>query len=286
MSTTTSVKPVLLVAGRFDYAVVAPDIAEKLQLQAVRIRERIVKTTESIIETGCDLLAAQQAIEYGLFINWGRNEIGIEPRTAQNCMKAAKLAEKHGSETVSHLPPAALYKLASKSTPPEVVITVLARVEAGETMPAKLVADILVEARHQQRRLKKDQRQRERRSKKFHNRRAQEQLDAERRRVADETIVSEIAEKIVAKLGPEHAIFVREKLEQCGRPRSRGHRSQGAPSRTAGGAPPPGRRIAVLPAGPTGCGQKGDLRLHPTSSPLAIPRALAITRDFSFTVHP
>jgi hypothetical protein len=100
----------------FDYSVVSSDTAVRLQAQAERIKTRIKKTTEDIIEIGKDLLAVkQQRLDHGQFRAWVEREVGINPRSAQMYMAAARLFEKN--EIISRLLPTTVYRLAAPSTP-------------------------------------------------------------------------------------------------------------------------------------------------------------------------
>jgi hypothetical protein len=61
-------------------------------------------------------------------------ECGFTIRTAHNYMRAAELTDK--SETVSRLNPAAIYRLAKASTPPDVVDRVVEMLET-DTVPTE-----------------------------------------------------------------------------------------------------------------------------------------------------
>jgi hypothetical protein len=125
----------------FDY-----DIADKLKAHAERIRARIRKSTEDIIEIGRDLLAAQQhLLQRGQFDSWVEHEVGIMRRTAYAYMSAAKLYEK--SATVALLPPATVYRLTARSVPSTVVEIVTTKAAAGEIVPDAAVKEMISEAR-------------------------------------------------------------------------------------------------------------------------------------------
>jgi hypothetical protein len=140
----------LPLADRFDYGDVLPELATRLRAQAERIRGRIRKSTEEIIDIGRDLLAVKDELERGAFICWVETEVGINRRTAQAYISAAKLYEK--SATVALFPPATVYRLASKSAPAEVVETVIAKADAGEIVPEVVVQGMLSEAQARHRR--------------------------------------------------------------------------------------------------------------------------------------
>jgi hypothetical protein len=129
----------------FDYGIVAPEIVAKLRAQAKRIKNHHSRITTDIIEIGRDLIAAKQYLDHGQFVGWVEAEIGISARAAQAYMSAARLHEKNA--TVALLPPATVYRLAAKSTPPTVINTVVTRAAAGEIMHDAVVKDMIAEAK-------------------------------------------------------------------------------------------------------------------------------------------
>ena len=145
--------PGLILSTDF-YAGIAPEATSKLREQAALIREKITKTTADIIDIGRDLSAAKKYLKHGQFLIWVEAEIGIATRTAQAYMGAFKLAKK--CATVAYLPPAAVYRLAARSTPPVVVEKVIAKTVAGQAVTEKMVADMIAtikERRTEDRRL-------------------------------------------------------------------------------------------------------------------------------------
>jgi hypothetical protein len=100
---------------------------------AVRIRLRMSRTVEDIIEIGRDLKRVKEALGHGHFLRWIEAEFGMAERSAQNFMR---VADRFGSKsaTVADLPAAALYELAAPSTPDAVVEEVNERTAAGETV--------------------------------------------------------------------------------------------------------------------------------------------------------
>lgn len=93
---------------RFPYNALAVEHAEAARSAAERIK---VRTAAAILDTGRDLSAIKGLLAHGLFERWLRAEFGMTPRTAQNYMRAAALADAK-SETVSHLPPSTVYEIA------------------------------------------------------------------------------------------------------------------------------------------------------------------------------
>jgi len=133
----------------FDYSVIDADLASNLRRQATRIRTRIGKATQDLIDIGRDLLAAKKhLIDHGDFSKWVEAEVGIARRTAQAYMAIAKLAADKGA-AVALLPPTTVHRLASKSAPPEVVSEVVAKAQSGDVLPDSTVSEMILEARFQ-----------------------------------------------------------------------------------------------------------------------------------------
>jgi hypothetical protein len=133
----------------FDYSVIDADLASNLRRQATRIRTRIGKATQDLIDIGRDLLAAKKhLIDHGDFIKWVEAEVGIARRTAQAYMAIAKLADDKGA-AVALLPPTTVHRLASKSAPPEVVSEVVAKAQSGDVLPDRTVSEMILEAKFQ-----------------------------------------------------------------------------------------------------------------------------------------
>lgn len=108
----------------FDYAVISADAAQLARQAVEKIRQRQQRVSREIIEIGADLLRVKDALGHGHFRRWLEAEFGWTDRTARNYMRVAE-AFGAKSETVSVLPPTALYKLAAKTTPADVVAQVI-----------------------------------------------------------------------------------------------------------------------------------------------------------------
>jgi hypothetical protein len=138
-----------LIPGPFDYSVLDVDIASNLREQANRIRTRIGKATQDLIDIGRDLLAAKKhLLDHGEFIKWVESEVGIARRTAQAYMAIAKLADDKGA-AIALLPPTTVHRLAAKSAPPEVVSEVVAKAKSGDVLPDRTVFEMISEAKAQ-----------------------------------------------------------------------------------------------------------------------------------------
>lgn len=137
----------------FDYSVVDADLAANLRRQATRIRTRIGKATQDLIDIGRDLLAAKKhLIDHGDFVKWVETEVGIARRTAQAYMAIAKLADDKGA-VIALLPPTTVHRLASKSAPPEVVSKVVAKAQSGDVLPDRMVSAMILEAKVQRKKM-------------------------------------------------------------------------------------------------------------------------------------
>jgi hypothetical protein len=136
----------------FDYSAFDADTASNLRAQATRIRKRIGKATQDLIDIGRDLLAAKKnLIDHGAFIEWVECEVGIVRRTAQAYMALAKFAEDNGA-AIALLPPTTAHRLAAKSAPPEIVSEVVGKALSGQVLPDRAVAEMLLAAKSQKER--------------------------------------------------------------------------------------------------------------------------------------
>lgn len=139
--------------------------------------------------------------------------MGLTARTAQNFMQAAaQLGAK--SEIVSHLPPTTLYKLSSPSLPEPVREEIVERLESGEALSPRQIADRLWEAEKAAKwaaaeaKLTPEERKRQARKKQDANRRRERELEKWRReqdekREREAKAVKQAAEIIAARLDDE-----------------------------------------------------------------------------------
>lgn len=111
-----------------------------------------------IIETGRDLISIKEKLGHGHFLAWIEAEFGMTRQTAWNMMNAA-IQFGGKCPTVLHLPPAALYALASPSTPAPLRERVVERLEAGEPLnPAEVKVEVreAKQAKQAERRARED----------------------------------------------------------------------------------------------------------------------------------
>jgi len=143
---TRQAKGELVILG-FDYSPLDTKIAEKARSAAERIRERLTKTLEDLIEVGSDLLAVKEALDHGQFGAWLRAEFGWAERTARNFMSVAERFGKSARVADLTIDPTAAYLLAAPSTPDEARQAAVERAEAGEHVTTAVAKEIVAETR-------------------------------------------------------------------------------------------------------------------------------------------
>jgi hypothetical protein len=132
---------------KFDYtAIEDPDTRKAAQEAALRIHDNLIRSKEAFLEVGRDLLAMKDEIMHGGFQPWLGTEFPLlKYRTAINYMNAYTYCEEHPDAKLFDL--TAIYALASKSTPPEVVEEVFEQVKAGTVPTVKEIKAKVKEAR-------------------------------------------------------------------------------------------------------------------------------------------
>ena len=124
-------KKATLASLKFDYATIEdPQARKKAQDAALRIRENITRSKQVFFDIGRDLLEMKEEIMHGGFQLWLSAEFPqLKYRTAVNYMRAYEFCKENPE--AKELDITALYELASKSTPQEVVMQVLEQVKTG-----------------------------------------------------------------------------------------------------------------------------------------------------------
>jgi hypothetical protein len=142
----------VIVSPKFDYAPLDQEIAERVRLTATRIRAKVKKTLENIIEIGAELQAVKDALDHGQFGRWLQAEFGWTERTARNFMAVAERFGK--TEIISDLriQPTAAYLLAAPSAPDEARQAAIERAASGEQITTRVAREILTRARKRLRR--------------------------------------------------------------------------------------------------------------------------------------
>jgi hypothetical protein len=141
----------LVVVG-FNYDLLEAKTAEKVRSTANRIREKVKRTIEDLIDVGNDLQAVKEVLPHGQFGPWLKAEFGWGERMAQNFMS---VAERFGPKTeiIADLTiqPTAAYLLAAPSVPDEARDKAIERAEAGEQITAAVAKEIVVQTRKKKR---------------------------------------------------------------------------------------------------------------------------------------
>lgn len=103
----------------------------ELQAVADRIKRLRQRATEHAVEIGRELLRVKASLPHGVFVKWVVSACEFKIRTAQDLMKLAKAADAN-AQLVALMMPSTLRVFLSKTTPPSVRYSILARLENGE----------------------------------------------------------------------------------------------------------------------------------------------------------
>ena len=137
-----------LTSAMFDYSRLEPQLAKQVSDRAQRIRQRVKKTVEGIIEVGKELLTVKALLPHGRFGAWLKTEFGWGERTAENFMNVAeRFGAKYEIIADLMLQPTAAYLLAAPTVPDQAREKAISRAEAGEQITAALAKEIVSEAR-------------------------------------------------------------------------------------------------------------------------------------------
>jgi hypothetical protein len=150
MNTPDNIPAILPTSASFDYDGIPSVAATTLRSQAVRIRKLVKTTMATVIEAGKELISVKQSLRHGKFGEWVEVECGFSLGTAENYIRAARFAEGKIA-TVTNMSPATVYRLAAKSTPPDIVKSVIERCVKGEVVSDRQVLDALNEVRRRRR---------------------------------------------------------------------------------------------------------------------------------------
>ena len=134
----------------FNYDLLEPQVAEQARTSAERIRAKVKKTVEDIIDVGNDLLAVKEALPHGQFLPWLRAEFGWSERTAYNFIS---VAERFKVANFASLPiqPSAAYLLAAPTVPDEARQVAVEKAEAGQEITFATAKEIVAEAKKKRR---------------------------------------------------------------------------------------------------------------------------------------
>ena len=133
----------------FDYTTVPAEVAHQLQMSAERVRMRMERTVEDIIEIGRELKTAQRSLANhhgGTFVSWIQSEFEMSHQTAYKMMRVAEQFGD-GFKPGLKLPVNAFYLLAAPSTPE----SVREAARKGELMTTKDVEQAIARAKEAER---------------------------------------------------------------------------------------------------------------------------------------
>jgi hypothetical protein len=115
---------------------------------AERVREKVKKTVEDIIEVGNDLLAVKETLPHGQFGPWLKCEFGWGKRMAPNFMAVAQtFGPKTDIIADLTIQPTAAYLLAAPPASDEAREEAIKRAEAVEKVTTEVAKEILAETR-------------------------------------------------------------------------------------------------------------------------------------------
>lgn len=201
-------------AANFNYTELPAEIVKDAQFRAEQIRQLSRTTIDCILLVGRHLIEVKKKLQHGQFSDWVESECGFTLRTAENYIRAAAFAEGK-NETVALLPPATVYKLAAKSTPPELAQAVIERLEGGATVTQSEIDRALGEARYQKREAARKAEQAARRARKSKAAQAREALELAARQRQQQELHRKIrvkAEMLIDEIGDVHARKIVEVL--------------------------------------------------------------------------
>lgn len=115
----------------FDYAALPIEAAMSGRIVGERLRTRLKRTVQDIIESGKDLIQIKPTLA-GHFESWFEFETGLDRHMAYKFILAA---ERFGDGMVNNLPsisPTVIYLLSAPSTPESVVAQAIEKAESGE----------------------------------------------------------------------------------------------------------------------------------------------------------
>jgi hypothetical protein len=114
----------------FDYAAIDQTVAIEARAAAERIRIRMRRTAEDIVEIGRELVAMKALLPHGRFLPWIDAEFEMGTTSAQRFMQAF---ERFGKSTnLVNLRPSVVYLLSAPSTPEPVVAAATEKAASGD----------------------------------------------------------------------------------------------------------------------------------------------------------
>jgi hypothetical protein len=130
---------------------------DELRTRAERIRARIAKTVEDIVDAGRELLAVKSSISRDQFTKWVEDEVGISQSTAYRWMS---LARHPSILSLRNLTPDLAYALTAKDATPAIIAAITSKAEAGEIVSISAVKGMVAAIRCRRLQAKPEQRRR------------------------------------------------------------------------------------------------------------------------------
>ena len=193
-------------------------VSAEVEAATMRIKDRLTRQVEDIIETGRDLLEVKSKLQHGQFEPWLSQEFGMTDRTARRFMQAATWAEGK-SDTVSVLTPTTVYLLSAKSTPDVVHEQIVERIEKGMPAEPEMVRHLIKEAKSIERQAenrkgrRKARAAREHRETRWERERRKREEEHQRKQAAAMVIARQVAGILFNKLNEDEINKVCAALE-------------------------------------------------------------------------
>lgn len=129
-----------LIQATFDYESLPAQSAILARTAAERIKLRLKRTVEDIIEIGRELMEVKAALPHGKFLPWIAGEFEMTAWTANQFMN---VADRFGgkNEIITYFKPTILYALAAPSTPDTIIEKAIEKADTGEKVTVADVKD-------------------------------------------------------------------------------------------------------------------------------------------------
>lgn len=129
-----------LAGASFDYSAIAVDDAQFARDAAQRVKVRISRTVQDIIEIGRDLIAVKKKLGHGRFLPWIKTEFGMSDETARKFMQASEaMGDKFQLDW--NLTPSILYALAAPAAA-EIREEAVQRINIGEKIGLEEIREL------------------------------------------------------------------------------------------------------------------------------------------------
>lgn len=176
----------------FDYAALPVDSALTARAAAERIKLRLKRTVEDIIEIGRELKAVKDELPHGQFLPWIAAEFEMSERTARDFMQ---VHERFGGKSaiIADLKPTILYALSAPSTPDSVIDKAIEKGADTKVSDVKKWKAMEAELEEEKRRAQEFREESNERRKKI--RELEQQLDLAERAEPEIKVVEKIIEK-------------------------------------------------------------------------------------------